>query len=228
MWRRDHRRAGGKTWRGRFGRGFARNLVEAGNRRAQEQGLKNLRFQEGDATDLAGLPDKTFDLVVSIFGAMFAPKPFDVAKEMVRVTRPGGRIVMGNWIPNDPTLVAQILKISAAYTPPPPEGFISPMTWGVEANVIERFASAGVPQGNVSFVRDTYTFNFPGAPSEFVEAFRRYYGPTMNAFDAAEKNGRADDLKRELDGLFARCNTSQRQDATSIPATFLRVTVSVN
>jgi len=207
---------------------IARNLVEAGNRRAQEQGLKNLKFQEGDATDLAGITDKTFDLVVSIFGAMFAPKPFDVAKEMVRVTRPGGRIVMGNWIPNDPTLVAQILKISSAYTPPPPEGFISPMTWGVEANVIERFASAGVPQGNVSFIRDTFTFNFPGPPSDFVDTFRRYYGPTMNAFDAAEKNGRADELKKELDELFERCNTSQRQDDTSIPATFLRVTVSVN
>ena len=89
---------------------------------------------------------RRFDLVVSIFGAMFAPKPFDVAKEMVRVTRPGGRIVMGNWIPNDPTLVAQILKISSAYSPPPPEGFISPMTWGVESNVIERFAAAGVPR----------------------------------------------------------------------------------
>jgi len=207
---------------------IARNLVEAGNRRAQEQGLKNLKFQEGDATDLAGITDKTFDLVVSIFGAMFAPKPFDVAKEMVRVARPGGRIVMGNWIPNDPTLVAQILKISSAYTPPPPEGFISPMTWGVEANVIERFASAGVPQGNVSFIRDTFTFNFPGPPSDFVDTFRRYYGPTMNAFDAAEKNGRADELKKELDELFERCNTSQRQDDTSIPATFLRVTVSVN
>ena len=85
------------------------------------------------------VPDQAFDLVVSIFGAMFAPKPFDVAKEMVRVTRPGGRIVMGNWIPNDPTLVAQILKISSAYTPPPPEGFVSPMTWGVESHVIERF-----------------------------------------------------------------------------------------
>ena len=105
---------------------LARNLVQAGNRRAREQGFENLRFQEGDATDLVELQDKTFDLVVSIFGAMFAPKPFDVAKEMVRVTRPGGRIVMGNWIPKDPTLVAQILKISAAYTPPPPEGFISP------------------------------------------------------------------------------------------------------
>lgn len=207
---------------------IARNLVEAGNRRAQEQGLTNLRFQEGDATNLAGLQDKSFDLVVSFFGAMFAPKPFDVAKEMLRVARPGGRIIMGNWIPNDPTLVAQILKISAAYTPPPPEGFISPMTWGIEANVVERFASAGVPRDNVSFARDTYTFNFPDTPSEFVEVFRRYYGPTMNAFEAAEKNGRADDLKKELDALFESQNTSPRKDATSIPATFLRVTVVVN
>jgi SAM-dependent methyltransferase len=207
---------------------IAHNLVEAGNRRAQEEGLTNLRFQEGDASDLAGLQDKTFDFVVSIFGAMFAPKPFDVAKEMVRVSRPGGRIIMGNWIPNDPTLVAQILKISAAYTPPPPDGFVSPMTWGIEANVIERFASAGVPQDNVSFVRDTYTFNFPGAPSDFVDAFRHHYGPTMNAFEAAEKNGRADDLMKELNALFESKNTSSRKDATSIPATFLRVTVTVN
>ena len=90
-------------------------------------------------------PIGSFDLVVSIFGAMFAPKPFDVAREMVRVTRPGGRIVMGNWIPGDPTLVAQILKISSAYSPPPPEGFVSPMTWGVESNVIERFGRPGFP-----------------------------------------------------------------------------------
>ena len=207
---------------------IARNLVEAGNRRAKEQGLTNLRFQEGDATNLVGLQDNTFDLVVSIFGAMFAPKPFDVAKEMVRVTRPGGRIVMGNWIPNDPTLVAQILKISAAYTPPPPEGFISPMTWGIEANVVERFASAGVPRDHVSFIRDTYRFNFPGTPSEFVDAFRRYYGPTMNAFEAAEKSGRADDLRKELEALFESQNTSPRNDATTIPATFLRVTVALD
>jgi SAM-dependent methyltransferase len=207
---------------------IARNLVEAGNRRAQEQGLTNLRFQEGDATDLAGLDDKSFDLVVSIFGAMFAPKPFDVAKEMVRVARPGGRIVMGNWIPNDPTLVAQILKISAAYTPPPPEGFISPMTWGIEANVVDRFASAGVLRENVSFMRDTYWFNFASSPSELVDEFRRYYGPTMNAFEAAEKNGRANDLRKELDALFESQNTSARKDSTSIPATFLRVTVAVD
>src|SRR5436853_3044528 len=170
---------------------IAANLVEAGNKRAKEEGLANCRFQEGDASDLHELKDHTFDLVVSIFGAMFAPKPFDVAKEMVRVTRHGGRIVMGNWIPNDPTLVAQVLKISSAYSPPPPEGFVSPMTWGVEDNVIERFAGAGVPAEKISFQRDTYTFDFAGAPSELVGQFKAYYGPTMNAFEAAEKNGRA-------------------------------------
>ena len=140
---------------------IAANLVEAGNKRAKEAGLANCKFQQGDATDLRDLGDATFDLVVSIFGVMFAPKPFDVAKEMIRVTRPGGRIVMGNWIPNDPTLVAQILKISAAYSPPPPEGFIGPMTWGIESKVIERFGSAGVPKDRISFVRDTYLFRFP-------------------------------------------------------------------
>ena len=204
---------------------IARNLVEAGNKRAAEQALNNLKFQEGDASNLEELPDKAFDLVVSIFGAMFAPKPFDVAKELVRVTRPGGRIVLCNWIPNDPSLVAQILKISSNYTPPPPEGFVNPMTWGIESNVIERFTSAGVPAENISFARDTFTFNFPGTPAEFVDEFRKYYGPTMNAFDAAEKKGRAATLQKELEELFNSQNKSQA--ATSIPATFLRVTVAV-
>jgi ubiquinone/menaquinone biosynthesis C-methylase UbiE len=204
---------------------IARNLVEAGNRRAQEYGLANLRFQEGDACNLSELAADTFDLVVSIFGAMFAPKPFDVAKEMVRVTRPGGRIVMGNWIPNDPTLVAQILKISAAYSPPPPEGFVSPMTWGVESHVLERFGAAGVPKERVTCVRDTYTFNYPNPPADLVAAFRNYYGPTMNAFEAAEKNGRAADLQKELVALFENQNQSPTPGTTSIPATFLRVTV---
>ena len=212
---------------------IARNLVAAGNQRAKEQGLANCRFQEGDATNLQDLPDHSFDLVVSIFGAMFAPKPFDVAREMVRVTRPrgrggkGGRIVMGNWIPNDPTLVAQILKISSAYTPPPPEGFISPMTWGVESHVVERFAAAGVPSQNISFLRDTFTFEHPGPPAALLDEFRRYYGPTMNAFEAAEKSGRAADLQRELETLFTNQNKSPDENTTSIPATFLRVTVSV-
>ena len=204
---------------------IARNLVEAGNRRAAEAELTNLKFQEGDATNLEQVPDKSFDLVISIFGGMFAPKPFDVAKEMVRVTRPGGRVVMGNWIPNDPTLVAQILKISSSYMPPPPEGFVSPMTWGIEGNVIERFAAAGIPPEKISFARDTFTFNFPGTPSEFVDEFRKYYGPTMNAFEAAEKNGRAAELQKELEELFNRQNKGTT-GVTSIPATFLRVTVA--
>src|SRR5580765_524759 len=178
---------------------IARNLVEAGNRRAQAENLTNCRFQEGDASNLSELADRSFDLVVSIFGAMFAPKPFDVAKEMVRVTRPGGRIVMGNWIPNDPTLVAQILKISSAYSPPPPDGFVSPMTWGVESNVIERFAAAGVPAEKISFVKDTFTFNAPVAPAAYLADFRDYYGPTMNAFAAAEQAGRPGELQRELE-----------------------------
>jgi SAM-dependent methyltransferase len=206
---------------------IASNLVEAGNARAQSAGLTNCRLQEGDASDLSELEDDSFDLVVSIFGAMFAPKPFDVAEEMVRVTRPGGRIVMGNWIPNDPTLVAQILKISSAYSPPPPEGFVSPMTWGVEENVIERFTGAGVPEENISFERDTYTFNFPGSPSELLAAFRAYYGPTMNAFEAAAADGREADLQAELEALFNSQNASPSEDATSIPAAFLRVTVAV-
>ncbi len=206
---------------------IARNLVEAGNKRAQALGLTNCRFQQGDATDLHELEDDSFDLTVSIFGAMFAPRPFDVAREMVRVTRPGGRIVMGNWIPNDPTLVAQILRISSAYSPPPPEGTISPMTWGVESNVVERFGAAGISKEQISCVRDTYTFNYSGSPADFVAAFRAYYGPTMNAFEAAEKNGRAAELQKELEDLFQEQNRSPGPDSTSIPAIFLRVTVSL-
>ena len=206
---------------------IARNLVAAGNARAKAHGLTNCTFREGDACDLHDLDDHSFDLVVSIFGAMFAPRPFDVAKAMVRVTRPGGRIVMGNWIPNDPTLVAQILKISSSYSPPPPEGFVSPMTWGIEANVIERFAAAGVPRDKISYSRETYTFRPSGAPTAFVADFRNYYGPTMNAFAAAEQSGKSADLQRELEALFERENRSGAKGATSIPATFLKVTVAV-
>ncbi len=206
---------------------IASNLVEAGNIRAKAAGLTNLTFQEGDATNLVDLEDKSFDLVVSIFGAMFAPKPFDVAREMVRVTRPGGRIVMGNWIPGDPTLVAQILKISSAYTPAPPEGFISPMLWGVEEHVTDRFVKAGIAKENISFIKDTFTFNASYSPSDFVKEFRNYYGPTMNAFEAAEKNGKAEVLQSELEDLFNKQNKSTDKNKTSIPATFLRITVNV-
>lgn len=206
---------------------IAANLVAAGNVRAAAAGLSNLKFEEGDASSLENIGDNAFDLVVSIFGAMFAPRPNDVASEMVRVTKPGGRIVMGNWIPGDPTLVAQVLKISAAYTPPPPEGFVSPVTWGQEAHVVERFTAAGIAPENISCRPDTYTFRYDGPPSEFLARFRNWYGPTMNAFEAAAKDGRADALQAELEALFNAQNASGNAQTTVIPATYLRVEVSV-
>jgi SAM-dependent methyltransferase len=201
--------------------------VEAGNARAEELGLANCRFQQGDASDLHELGDEQFELLISIFGAMFAPRPFDVAKEMVRVTRPGGRIVMGNWIPGDSTLVAQLLKISGSYSPPPPEGFISPVTWGVEDNVIERFGQAGIDADKIGFSRETYTFEYPAPPTELLSVFRDYYGPTMNAFAAAAANDRTEQLQKELEDLFTSQNTSSIAGTTAIPATFLQVTVNV-
>ena len=204
---------------------IAANLVEAGNARAKAEGLENLRFEEGDASDLANLSDEEFDLVVTVFGAMFAPRPYDVAKEMVRVTRPGGRIVMGNWIPGDPTLVAQILKIASAYSPPPPEGFVSPMTWGVEDEVTNRFREAGVEPEAVTFERREYRFEHDGPASELLKTFREYYGPTMNAYAAADANGKADELHGELDELFASQNDGG-PDRTSIGATYLLVTAT--
>jgi ubiquinone/menaquinone biosynthesis C-methylase UbiE len=206
---------------------IARNLVDAGNKRAVEAGLNRLKFQEGDACNLEGVADHSFDMTISVFGAMFAPKPFDVAREMVRVTKPRGCIVMGNWIPNDPTFVAQLLKISSSYTPPPPEGFVSPMTWGVDAHITERFAEAGIPKEKISMIKDTYHFVSPDkSPAQVVEAFRRFYGPTMNAFEAAERNNKETELHNQLLEL-ATAQNKDTNGGTSIPATFLRVTVQV-
>jgi SAM-dependent methyltransferase len=206
---------------------IARSLVAAGNKRAAEQGLRRLKFQEGDACNLEKIDDHTFDLTVSVFGAMFASKPYDVAREMVRVTKPGGRIVMGNWIPNDPSFVSQLLKISSLFTPPPSEGFISPMLWGVESHVIERFGQAGVRPEKISMARDTYYFvSASKGPADFIGLFRRFYGPTMNAFEAAKQSGRAEELHTELLGL-AKAHNKSTNDGTLIPATFLRVTVSL-
>jgi len=202
---------------------IAANLVAAGNIRAKAAGLSNLSFEEGDASALVRLADASFDMVLTVFGAMFAPRPFDVAGEMLRVTKPGGKIVMGNWIPGDPTLVAQILKISSAYTPPPPEGFVSPMLWGDEAAVRERFAAAGIAAEDIGFEQATWWFRHPGPAADLMQIFKRYYGPTMNAFEAAAKAGREGALEAELTDLFDAQN--QGTDRTEIPATFLKVTV---
>lgn len=208
---------------------IARNLVDAGNKRATAAGLIRLSFHKGDACNLQGVSNRSFDLTLTVFGAMFAPRPHDVAKEMVRVTKPGGRIVMGNWIPNDPTsFVSQLLKISSSFTPPPPEGFISPMTWGVESHIIERFGQAGVPKENISLVKDTFYFMSPDkSPTQVIDSFRRFYGPTMNAYEAAEKNGKVEELHRQLVELATAQNKSTN-GSTAIPATFLRVMVSVS
>ncbi len=206
---------------------IARYLVEAGNRRAVEAGLNNLKFQEGDACNLQDVADQSFDFTLSVFGAMFAPKPFDVAREMVRVTKPGGRIVMGNWIPNDPTFVAQVLKISSSFTPPPPEGFVSPMTWGLDTHILERFGQAGVPKEKISLTKDTFHFISPDrSPTLVIESFRRFYGPTMNAYEAADKNGKVEELHSQLVEL-AKAQNTRTDGSTSIAATFLRVTVSL-
>jgi SAM-dependent methyltransferase len=201
-------------------------MVAAGNRRAEKLGLANCVFREGDASDLAGLADGAFDLVVSIFGAMFAPRPLDVAREMVRVARPGGRIVMGNWIPGDPTLVAQILKIGSAYSPPPPEGFVSPMAWGIESEAASRFGAAGIAPANIAFSRETWNFELAEPPSALVDIFLRYYGPTMNALESARQAGREAAFRDEMNALFESQNRSPDRSATSIPATFLRVTAT--
>ena len=205
---------------------IARNLVAAGNKRAKQAGLTRLKFLEGDACRLEGVADDSFDISLSIFGAMFAPKPFEVAKELVRVTKPGGRIVMGNWIPGDPTFVSQLLRISSAFTPPPPEGFVSPMTWGVEAHIIERFTQAGIPNDNISMRKDTFYFTSSDqSPARFIELFREFYGPTMNAYEAARKNGKEDQIHAQLIEL---ANSQNKSDGgTLIPATFMRVTVLV-
>lgn len=205
---------------------IAANLVAAGKTRAAAAGLTNIHFQEGDASHLDGIDDAGFDWVVTVFGAMFAPRPDDVAREMVRVTKPGGHVVMGNWIPGDPTLVAQVLKISASYSPPPPEGFVSPMLWGTEDKVAERFMAAGIARDRIGFKRETFRFELPVPPAEMVALFRDYYGPTMNAFDAATKDGRADALQAELEALFEAQNAGGT-GFTNIPATFLKVTVAV-
>lgn len=204
---------------------IARNLVAAGNKRAAEEGLGQLQFREGDACNLHGLHDHAFDLTLSIFGAMFCPKPFEVAREMIRVTKPGGRIVMGNWIPNDVTsFVSQLLAISSSYTPPPPEGFISPMTWGVESHIVERFGRAGVSMDKISMIKDVYTFSSSAAPTEFVDALEKFYGPTMNAVEAAKAAGKAEDLHDKLVAL-AREQNKTADGSTSISATYMRVTV---
>jgi SAM-dependent methyltransferase len=201
--------------------------ADAANRLAAQAGLAaSCHFLEGDAADLRGVENKSFDRVVSVFGAMFAPRPFDVAREMVRVTRPGGRIVMGNWIGQEPTLMARLLDICASYAPPQ-DGQASPVAWGSPQHVIERFGAAGIAWEGIAYERDSFVFDFDGSPAEFAETFRQCHAPTMNAFDAAARDGRAQALRCELEALFESQNLCQYPGRTLISATYLQVTVEV-
>lgn len=205
---------------------ISRNLVNAGKKRIAEKGLSNITIEQGDAMDLSQIEDQSFDLSVSIFGAMFAPRPDDVARELVRVTRKGGKVVMGNWIPGDPTMISQLLKISGIYNPPP-EGFISPALWGKEEIIMDRFGKAGIPEENISFEKLVFTFEADFSAEEFLQRFKLYYGPTMNAFETAAKNGKSDQLYNELLDLFEDHNESEDQKKTLVNANYLLVTVKV-
>ena len=217
---------------------IASNLVEAAKRRlakaedAYPKISTRLSFEEGDAMDLKKVGDNSFDLCLSSFGAMFAPRPDDVAKELLRVCkRGGGRIVMCNWIPGDPdSFVTQLLAISAKYSPTPPPGFVSPMLWGKEDLVKERFTAAGEIVGktdlDISCEPQPYFFISQKSPEEYVKDWRIYYGPTMNAYAAAESDGKVEDLHRELLELFNRINQASN-DSTMLQGNFLKVTVTV-
>lgn len=205
---------------------ISRNLVNAGKKRIAEKNLSNITIEQGDAMNLSQIQDQSFDLSISIFGAMFAPRPDDVAKEMVRVTRKGGKVVMGNWIPGDPTMISQLLRISGIYNPPP-EGFISPALWGKEEIIIDRFGKAGIPKENISFEKLVFTFEGEFSAEEFLQRFKLYYGPTMNAFETAAKNDKSDQLYNELLDLFEDHNESEDQNKTLVNANYLLVTVKV-
>jgi len=192
---------------------IATNSIERARARAREEGL-DARFDEGDAEDLP-YEDASFDLVTSLFGAMFAPRPDRVAAELVRVCRPGGRIVMGNWTPEG--FIGQMFKIIGKHVPPPPQ-MPSPLLWGDEATVRERL-QVGVSE--LTLTKRMYPFRYPFPPSEVVEHFRTYYGPTNRAFAALDEEGGAA-LRRDLERLWSEHNTDA-EGTTSIESEYLEV-----
>jgi SAM-dependent methyltransferase len=202
-------RAGAKV----TGIDIATNLIEQARARAQAENL-DARFDEGDA-EMLPYPDGSFDIVVSLIGAMFAPRPELVAAELKRVCRPGGKIIMGNWTPSG--FVGQMFKTMGTHVPPP--GIMAPpVKWGDEAIVRERFED-GISHLRLS--RQLYPFRYPFSPSEAVEFFRLYYGPTFKAFGAldAEKQSA---LRRDLEQLWTEHNLAT-DGTTLVLAEYLEV-----
>ncbi len=192
---------------------IATNLIGQAQSRAKEEGLA-IRFEEGDAEDLP-YEDAAFDVVFSLIGAMFAPRPERVAAELVRVCRPGGRIVMGNWTPGG--FIGQMFKTNGRHVPPP-TGMPSPLLWGDEATVRERLRE-GI--AGMQITRKMYPLKYPFPPSEVVEFFRVYYGPTHRAFASLDADKQAA-LRSDLERLWSEHNKAG-DGGTSVESEYLEV-----
>lgn len=192
---------------------IASNLIEQARARAKSEGL-DVRFDEGDA-EMLPYEDAAFDLVVSLIGAMFAPRPERVAAELIRVCRSGGRIVMANWTPEGH--VGQMFKIIGRHLPPPPL-MASPLKWGDEATVRERLRD-GIAR--LETTKRLYPMIYPFPPAEVVEFFRAYYGPTNRAFAGLDTAGQTA-LRSDLEQLWAN-NNRATDGSTHVEAEFLEV-----
>ena len=195
------------------GADIATNLLEQARARAESEGLK-IQFDEGDAENLP-YDDSAFDAVVTMFGAMFAPRPELVAAELTRVCRPGGRIAMANWTPEG--FVGQMFKTTGKHVPPPPN-MPSPLKWGDEATVRERLRE-GI--ADLQLTKQMCVFNYPFPPAEVVEFFRLYYGPTQRAFAALDDEKQAA-LRKDLEALWTEHNQAS-DNTTRVAGEYLEV-----
>ena len=194
---------------------IAPNLIAQAKERARSAGV-NAEFREGDAEALI-FADHSFDVIVSVFGAMFAPRPEKVASEFLRVCRPGGRIAMGNWMPSG--FVGKMFAVTAKHAPPPP-GIPAPALWGDEAVVRERFKGAS----KIEFTPITFRFTYPFPPRDVVKLFRDYFGPTKVAFARLDPAGQQA-FSAELERLWTESNSGKAGE-TDIPAEYLQVWVT--
>jgi SAM-dependent methyltransferase len=202
-------RAGAKV----TGIDIATNLVDQARARAKAENL-DARFDEGDA-EMLPYADSSFDLVISLIGAMFAPRPELVAAEMKRVCRPGGRIIMVNWTPGG--FVGQMFKIHGQHVPPPAI-VPPPVKWGDEQTVRERLQDG---TSHIKLTRRPYPFEYPFPPAEVVEFFCTYYGPSLKAFAALDAEKQAV-LRRDLESLWTAHNTAT-DGTTCVEAEYLEV-----
>jgi SAM-dependent methyltransferase len=192
---------------------IAPNLIETARKRTSDAGLK-IAYDEGDAEQLP-YADASFDSVVTMFGAMFAPQPDKAAAEMLRVCRPGGRIAMANWTPEG--FIGRMFKTTAAHVAPP-ANIPSPLLWGDEAAIRERL-STGV--SDLQITRRMVSFSLPIRPEQMVDYFRAWYGPTLRAFAALDENGQAA-LRRALTQLWSEHNRATGA-ATHVEAEYVEV-----